>query len=149
MRSEGLTCRESDESVPLGSTPLPPPSARSGRGRVWITLLMTGCMDYRHHHPLHAHRVYSLQAVERPPQPPCDDDGKPGDDDGNPYTPSPLSCLQGVHTPPSTPSLDIPATHHIYYLYPYQGGMGQITNEDKGNNYDHRNAACSRRRDNC
>src|SRR3989442_5262014 len=42
-------------------------------------------MDYRHHHPLHAHRVYSLQAVERPPQPPCDDDGKPGDDDGNPY----------------------------------------------------------------
>jgi len=43
-------------------------------------------MDYGHHDPLHAHRVYSLQAVERAPQPPCDDDGKPGDDDGNPYT---------------------------------------------------------------
>jgi len=33
MWSEGLACRESDQSVPLGSTPLPPPSARSGRGR--------------------------------------------------------------------------------------------------------------------
>ncbi len=44
------------------------------------------CMDYGHHDSLHAHRVYSLQAVERPPQPLCDDDRKPGDDDGNPYT---------------------------------------------------------------
>jgi len=44
------------------------------------------CMDYGHHDPLHAHRVYSLQAVERPPQPLCDNDGKPGDDDRNPYT---------------------------------------------------------------
>ena len=42
-------------------------------------------MDYRHHDPVHAHRVYSLQAVERPPQPPWYDDGNPGDDDGNPY----------------------------------------------------------------
>ncbi len=47
------------------------------------------CMDYHHHGSIHSHRVYSLQAVERPPQPPCYDDGKPGDDDGNPYT---LSC---------------------------------------------------------
>ena len=43
-------------------------------------------MDYPHHDPIHSHRVYSLQAVERPPQPPCYDDEKPGDDDGNPYT---------------------------------------------------------------
>src|SRR5216683_6620368 len=44
------------------------------------------CMDYGHHDPIHSHRVYSHQAVERPPQSLCDDDGKPGDDDGNPYT---------------------------------------------------------------
>src|SRR6266567_5090416 len=44
------------------------------------------CMDYGHHDPIHVHRVSSLQVVERPPQPPCDDDRKPGDDDGNPYT---------------------------------------------------------------
>src|SRR6266852_3590002 len=44
------------------------------------------CMDYGHHDPIHSHRVYSLQAVERPPQSLCYDDGKPGDDDGNPYT---------------------------------------------------------------
>src|SRR6266567_9472076 len=35
---------------------------------------------------MYSHRVYSLQAVERPPQSLCYDDGKPGDDDGNPYT---------------------------------------------------------------
>src|SRR6266571_7295721 len=50
------------------------------------------CMDDAHHDPIHFHRVYSLQAVERPPQPPGSDDGKPGDDDGNPYTPA-LSSL--------------------------------------------------------
>ncbi len=44
------------------------------------------CMDYGHHDPIHAHRVYRFQAVERALQPLCDDDGKPGDDDGNPYT---------------------------------------------------------------
>src|SRR6266571_9326082 len=49
-------------------------------------------MDDAHHDPIHFHRVYSLQAVERPPQPPGSDDGKPGDDDGNPYTPA-LSSL--------------------------------------------------------
>lgn len=43
-------------------------------------------MDYGHHDPIHSHRVYSLQAVERAPQPPWYDDGKPGDDDGNPYS---------------------------------------------------------------
>ena len=43
------------------------------------------CMDYGHHDPIHSHRVYSLQAGERPPQSLCDDDGKPGDDDRNPY----------------------------------------------------------------
>src|SRR5216683_8421235 len=43
------------------------------------------CMDYGHHDPLHSHRVYRFQAVERAPQRLCDDDGKPGDDDGNPY----------------------------------------------------------------
>src|SRR5260370_5976660 len=42
-------------------------------------------MDYGHHDPLHGHRVYRFQAVERALQPLCDDDGKPGDDDGNPY----------------------------------------------------------------
>jgi hypothetical protein len=44
------------------------------------------CMDYGHHDPIHAHRVYRFQAVERALHPLCDDDGKPGDDDGNPYT---------------------------------------------------------------
>ncbi len=44
------------------------------------------CMDYGHHDPVHSHRVCRFQAVERPPQSLCDDDGKPGDDDGNPYT---------------------------------------------------------------
>src|SRR6266699_5505035 len=43
-------------------------------------------MDYGLHDPIYSHRVYSLQAVERPPQSLCYDDGKPGDDDGNPYT---------------------------------------------------------------
>jgi len=57
-----------------------------GAQRCFASLSMTTCMDYGHHDSLHAHRVYSLQAVERPPQPLCDDDGKPGDDDGNPYT---------------------------------------------------------------
>src|SRR5712692_3097914 len=42
-------------------------------------------MDYGHHDPIHSHRVYRFQAVERALQPLCDDDGKPGDDDGNPY----------------------------------------------------------------
>jgi len=46
----------------------------------------TWCMDYLHHDPLHSHHVYSLQAVGRPSQPPCHDDGKLGDDDRNPYT---------------------------------------------------------------
>jgi len=44
------------------------------------------CMDYGHHDPIHSHRVYRFQAIERALQPLCDDDGKPGDDDGNPYT---------------------------------------------------------------
>jgi len=43
-------------------------------------------MDYEHQDPIHSHRVNSFQAVERAPQPPCDDDGNPVDDDGNPYT---------------------------------------------------------------
>src|SRR5207245_10702934 len=50
-------------------------------------------MDYGHHDPLHSHRVYSLQSVERPPQSLCYDDGKPGDDDGNPYT---CPCHAGI-----------------------------------------------------
>src|SRR5260370_33351852 len=44
------------------------------------------CMDYGHQDPIHAPRVYRFQAVERALQPLCDDDGKPGDDEGNPYT---------------------------------------------------------------
>ncbi len=43
---------------------------------VLFTVIMT---------PMYSHRVYSLQAVERPSQPPGYDDGKPGDDDGKSY----------------------------------------------------------------
>jgi hypothetical protein len=52
----------------------------------FVILSEPQCMDYGHHDPLHTHRVYSLQAVERPPQSLWYDDGKSGDDDVNPYT---------------------------------------------------------------
>ena len=56
-------------------------------------------MDYGHHDPIHSHRVYRFQAVERAPQRLCDDDGKPGDDDGNPYMTVPALVVK-VHYRP-------------------------------------------------
>ncbi len=60
--------------------------------------------DYAHHDPIHSHRVYSLQAVERAPQPPGSDDGKSGDDDGNPY----MTVL-------ASPSLRFSHLHHCLH----------------------------------
>src|SRR5438034_6341667 len=43
----------------------------------WFTIIVT---------PIYSHRVYSLQAFEKPSQRPGYDDGKPGDDGGKSYT---------------------------------------------------------------
>jgi hypothetical protein len=47
---------------------------------------------------------------------------------------------QSIH-----PSLDVFIDDTVYYLYPYQGGMGKLEDEDKGNHYDFRNQAAYRR----
>ena len=46
MRSERLMCREGEASVPLGSTSLPYPSARSPRGRAEAGILSGGQVSY-------------------------------------------------------------------------------------------------------
>ena len=44
--------------------------------------------------------------------------------------------------------LDISNNDEVYYLYPYQGGMGLMKNrENEGNNYAHRNKSACRRKD--